>query len=87
LVWSSPTLNTPHYADNSLLYVCRNISPALDSTREKPYPNGNGISNGDEGSGSSSDEEVKKSIIVEISPMVTYAGEVGWISPPPFFMA
>jgi len=65
LVWSSPTLNTPHYADNSLLYVCRNISPG----------------------GSSSDEEVKKSIIVEISPMVTYAGEVGWISPPPFFMA
>ncbi|KAF6019251.1 mmy [Bugula neritina] len=52
-----------------------NISPALDITREKPYPNGNGISNGDEGSGSSSDEEVKKSIIVEISPMVTYAGE------------
>ncbi|XP_067938052.1 UDP-N-acetylhexosamine pyrophosphorylase-like [Watersipora subatra] len=47
------------------------VSPILDETREKGYMNG---SNADEAS-SSSDEEVKKSLVVEISPLVTYAGE------------
>jgi len=52
----------------------------LDESREKHQTNGqtNGQSNGashDDAGSSSSDEEVKKRIVVEISPLVTYAGE------------
>jgi len=57
-----------------------NVSPTLDESREKHQTNGqtNGQSNGashDDAGSSSSDEEVKKRIVVEISPLVTYAGE------------
>lgn len=52
--------------------VCSNVSPSLDQSREKTYPNGNGHIE----DSSSSDEEVRKSLVVEISPLVTYAGEV-----------
>lgn len=53
----------------------------MDESREKHQTNGqtNGQSNGashDDAGSSSSDEEVKKRIVVEISPLVTYAGEV-----------
>ena len=55
-----------------VIFICSNVSPTLDETRERGFPNGSSKDD----SSSSSDEEVKKSLVVEISPLVTYAGEV-----------